>query len=76
MGERKWKSSQNAPEPVHQPGTPKGEGLIRRRGREAGYHKDKESEGNRPASKASSRSSSGVASSNPIDPNSPYIQAP
>lgn len=76
MGEHKWKPSQNPPEPVHQPGTPKGEELPRRRGREAGYYKDKKGEGNRPAAKASSRASSGVVSSNPIDPNSPYIQAP
>ena len=76
MGEQNWKSSQNPPEPVHQPGTPKGEELPRRRGKEAGRYRNKAGEGNRPAGKSRGEASSRVAPSNPIDPNSPTILAP
>ena len=51
--------------PAHTPGTPKGEELVRRKGREAGRHAR--------APHRTARDSTSVASTEPIDPRMPHM---
>lgn len=58
-------SRQTPPEPVHQPGTTRGEDVARKQGKEAG----------REDTETTPRFSTGINPNNrkPIDPKSPYL---
>jgi hypothetical protein len=60
--------------PAHQPGARKGEEMPRVSGKEAGRHETGTTGASRPAGKATPRSASGIVTSGPIDPRSPYLQ--
>jgi hypothetical protein len=65
------------PEPVHQPGTGKGEEKVNTETKEAG-RKDTGTQGGakRPSGASTGRDSSAVSPSKPIDPESPNIPTP
>ncbi|HLI90783.1 MAG TPA: hypothetical protein VKV37_18980 [Ktedonobacteraceae bacterium] len=59
--------------PVHQPGARKGEEMPRASGKEAGRRQTETTGAGRPAGKATPRFASGIVTSGPIDPRSPYL---
>ena len=63
--------------PAHTPGTPKGEERKKKEGKEAG-RKDTGTTGKakRPVGKSKPDASTGVNPKEPVDPNSPHLQAP
>jgi hypothetical protein len=64
------------PEPVHQPGTEKGEEQMHKEGKEAGRHHTGYEGADRPTGKSTGRSSSGAAPEEPKEPESPNIPPP
>jgi hypothetical protein len=62
------------PKPEHQPATRKGEEMVRQAGKEPGRFGVRRTGANRPAGKATPRSSSGVVTKGAADPQSPYLQ--
>jgi hypothetical protein len=65
------------PNPVHQPGTGKGEEKVKSEGKEPG-RKDTGTAGkaNRPTGKSTARDSTGVNPKEPVDPQSPHLPTP
>ena len=61
------------PEPVHQPGTGKGEEKMHQEGKEKGRRHTGHEGAHRPIGKSTGRSSSGAAPEEPKDPESPNI---
>ncbi|MGI9060557.1 MAG: hypothetical protein ACR2H5_18490 [Ktedonobacteraceae bacterium] len=71
--------AQPQPDPVHQPGTGKGEEKPKTEGKEAGRHNTGTTgEANRPAGKTTAQTSTGVnpTKENPVDPESPHLPTP
>ena len=72
--------SDGKPEPIHQPGTSRGEEQIEKLGREPGREKSGggSSGAGRPAGKATPRFVTGINPDDrkPIDPNSVYLPPP
>jgi hypothetical protein len=65
------------PEPVHQPGTGKGEEKVKKEGKEPGRHETgTQGAANRKAGKTTGRNSTSVNPKNPVDPNSPNLPTP
>ncbi len=62
------------PKPEHQPATRKGEEMVRQAGKEPGRFRIGRTGANRPAGKATPRSSSGIVTKGAVDPQSPYLQ--
>ncbi len=65
------------PEPIHQPGTGKGEEKASSEGKEAGRQDaGTQGEAQRPSGTSTGRDSSSVSPTKPIDPDSPNIPTP
>ena len=65
------------PEPVHQPGTGKGEEKLKDEGKNPGRQETGTTgEANRPAGTSTAKDSTGVNPKNPVDPESPYMPTP
>jgi len=64
------------PEPVHQPGTGKGEEKMHKEGKEAGRHHKGHEGAHRPTGTSTGRSSSGATPEEPKEPQSPNIPPP
>lgn len=71
------KTPKPQPDPVHQPGTGKGEEKVKKEGKQSG-RVDTGTKGaaNRPIGKSTSKDSTGVNPKDPVDPESPHIPAP
>jgi hypothetical protein len=67
---------QTPPEPVHQPGTSKGEEASRNKGEEPGRQDADAAGADRPASGSTGRYSTGVNPQEPIEPESPSVPTP
>lgn len=65
----------NPPEPVHQPGVPKGEEIVEDEGKEPGRKDTGTTGAGRPAGTSTSRDATGVdpEGAKPVDPNSPTL---
>ena len=75
MDEQQQPSPQ--PDPVHQPGTGKGEEKLTNEGKDAGRQETGSTgDANRPAGISTPKDSTGVNPKDPVDPESPYMPAP
>jgi len=63
----------NPPQPVHQPGTPKGEERLKRMEKERGRYDVQTADARGRGGKSTPRSASGIVSKGQIDPQSPYL---
>jgi hypothetical protein len=68
-----FKRQKKPPEPVHQPGTAKGEERLQREGKEPGLYHDETAGAERRTGKATPRIASGIVTKGAIDPSSPYL---
>lgn len=65
------------PDPVHQPGTGKGEEKVKTEGKQSGRQDTGTTGGaNRPTGKSDPKDSTGVNPKDPVDPESPHMPAP
>lgn len=64
------------PSPVRQPGTRKGEEMRNSKGKEAGRHHTEKTSAGRQTGKSTPRDASGIVTTGPIDPRSPYLPPP
>ena len=64
------------PKPDHQPGTSKGEDLVKKKGSDSGRHDTESNEAGRSSGKTDISKDKKVASQAPVDPNSPHLQTP
>jgi len=77
MAEEQKSPAPAQPEPAHIPGTPKGEERKKKEGKEAGRQDTGATgEAKRPAGKLTGEPSTGINPKEPVDPDSPHLQAP
>jgi hypothetical protein len=61
------------PDPVHEPGTRKGEEIREKEGKEPGRHESGQTGNKRPAGTSTARDSTSINPQDPIDPDSPNM---
>lgn len=71
------KTPKSPPDPVHQPGTGKGEEKVKEEGKQPGRHETGTKGGaNRPTGKSTPKDSTGINPKGPVDPESPHLPTP
>jgi len=72
----KQQTPKTQPEPVHQPGTRKGEEFRKKEGKEPGSYDTETNAAGRTSGKTDLKEDKGVATQAPIDPSSPHLPTP